>query len=371
MKGKRILCVILAAILLVPVTAFANADETATADSLYIQTLDCPEDIMEYATANTARFVMSMDETSSLDYSTINLGQPFTYGDSTPNLFTFPVFSGETVIYTFRVAYSPDNTIQGTMSTFLVDELNAYMGKATENMPLLFDVIDNALYACLENKAEKICDFPENESTTNDMETETYALTAMEIKNISDFLDVDFFWGSTRVSSRYIAMNIKEHQAGNNWCTAYVTAAIIRTCAGSTTRAGLKDIMAQDVMEWVYGDGVSSNQSLSFTDAAWYAREVGRLTATTYTSTALNNSRLVSEIDSGRPVALCMTNLTDGGKSAHAVALRGYSQGNAEWSIWDPATGYETFIMEGEYVSSTGNVFYYDGRTIYNYYANY
>lgn len=366
-NGKRILCAILAVILLVSTTAFACADETAPADSLYIQTLSCPADIMNYAVANTAKFVMSMDETSSLDYSLIHLGQPFTYGDSVPNLFTFPVFNGEKVIYTFRVAYSPDGIIQGTMSTFLVDKLNAHMGKTTEDAPLLFDVIGNALYVCVEDEAEKIYEFPEYESVSNDIETESYGLTAMEIKDISDFIDVDFFWSSARSTYQYIALDLQEIQFGNNWCSAYVTAAIIRT------QTGFKQIMAKDVMEWCYGEGVSSAQALPVSDAAYYAREVARLTATTYSATALSNSRLVAEIDYGRPVYLCMTNKSDDGKTSHAIALRGYHQGNAIWSIWNPVNenlAYETFTMGGDYVSTTGNIFYYDGRTIYNFYAN-
>lgn len=175
------------------IVAFVS-DKTDPEEILYIQSLSCPADIMDYAAANAARFVMSMDETSSLDYSTIQLGQPFTYGYCVPNLFTFPVFSGDTVIYTLRVAYAPDGTIHGTASTFLVDELNAYMGETAADTPLLLDVINNALYACIGAEAEKICDFPANESIPDNSETEDEHFVTMEIRNISDFLTVDFSW---------------------------------------------------------------------------------------------------------------------------------------------------------------------------------
>jgi hypothetical protein len=105
--------------------------------------------------------------------------------------------------------------------------------------------------------------------------------------------------------------------------------------------------------------------------AVAYAREVGGLTAATYSSTKLSNSQLMAQLDNDYPLYISMENLTRGGY--HAVALRGYSISSGTWSIWNPVNSnraYETYSFGGNYVSTTGNVFSYDddGRTIYNCY---
>lgn len=92
---------------------------------------------------------------------------------------------------------------------------------------------------------------------------------------------------------------------------------------------------------------------------------------TTFSTRRLDASELMSQIDYIGPVLWLMTNRSDGGKSNHAIALRGYSMGNHTWSIWNPVNKnryYETFDWDGDYVSSTGNSFYYNGSTVYNFY---
>ena len=179
---KRVFCVILTLIVLASSTSLASSCDVEVDNSLYIQTLSCPEDIMDYAEQNAASFVEAMSAGSVLNYDDIRLGQPFTYGDDAQNLFTFPVLAEEEVIYTFRVAYSPDGKIHGTMSTFLVSELNAYIGLTTTNTPLLFDVRENTLYACIGDESEEIFKFPDNNPVVES--NSTYRSTTFETKNV-------------------------------------------------------------------------------------------------------------------------------------------------------------------------------------------
>lgn len=345
----------------------ASASEISKeSTSLYIQSLECPEDIVDYVRNNVTRFVMSMDETVKLSYDEVKVGKPFTYGESATNLYTFPVFCGNQIVYTFRVAYTPSGEISGTMSTFLVDELNKYMGETTESTPLLLEVVDGTLVASLGEMTETIAEFPEDELLA-DLTTLTSAQERRTLAtfNAADHLDVDLNWNLTRATPKYIALSLTEYQGENSWCSAYVTAAILRTINGGS-------LTAQQVMQYYYGSNPSTSQSLSMPLAAAYARDVGGLTAATYTSNGLSNADLIDQLESDWPVYLSMENRTTSGY--HAIALRGYSLATSTWSVWNPSNvnmRYESYGFNDYYVSTLGNTFEYDGRTIYNYYNPY
>lgn len=362
---KKILCLFLAFMLLISSSTVATANEGDTANSLYIQTLECPNDVMHYATENAARFIMGMDEEYLLNLDNVRVGQPFSYGSDISNLFTFPIFEGEKVVYTFRVAYSPDGELNGTLSTLLVDELNEYMGTTSYDEPLLFKIDGNALYACIGSASREIFEFEEEDipSMLNLAEEgEQASLTAYDVSNSIDF---EPEWTQARDYSRYIELSLTETQPqGNSWCVAYVTAAILRTQNAAW-------VTARNLMTHFYGNNVSTSQPLLLGEAAEYSRISAGLMSTTYSQRGLSDSELINQIDYIGPVLLSMTNKTNNGKSAHAIALRGYSRVSSTWSIWNPVHEnryYEVFDWGGNYVSTTGNVFYYDGRTIYNFY---
>lgn len=349
------------AIILLTVGVFAYEDAEGVS-SLYIQSIECPSDIMNYATSNATRFIRSIDEESILSYDGVRVGMPFTYGDDVENMFTFPVFSNEEVVYTLRVAYAPDGDVNGTISTFLVDELNEYIGRTSLEEPLTFKVDDDSLIACLGEETDIVFVFPDDESVSNSENSRAIGENTLETVNVMDYLDIDLNWQSARDPMHNIALSRTEYQSGNNWCSAYVTAAILRTQNGG-------NLTAKQVMQYYYGSNVSTSQSLPMALAAAYARDVGGLTATTYSTRKLSNSDLMAQIDDDCPVYLCMENLTTDGY--HAIALRGYTMSNTMWSVWNPSNkkmAYESFEFGGDYVSSLGNTFSYDGRTIYNYY---
>lgn len=363
---KRIICLFLAVMLLMSSSTIATANEGNTASSLYIQTLECPADVMYYATENAARFIMGMNEEYLLDLDTVRIGQPFSYGSDVTNLFTFPIFEGEKVVYTFRVAYSPDGELNGTMSTFLVDELNEYMGTTSYDVPLLFRVDGNVLYACVGNASKEIFEFLDDVPAPSAVNfVEEGKQDSLSTYDISTSIDFEPVWMQPRDPYRYIDLSLTETQpSDNNWCIAYVTAAILRTLNAAS-------VTARGIMSYFYGSNVSKEQMLTMGQAAEYSRICAGLMNTTFSTRGLDASELMSQIDYIGPVLLLMTNRTDGGKSNHAIALRGYSMGNRTWSIWNPVNikrYYETFDWGGDYVSTSGNTFYYNGSTVYNFY---
>ena len=356
---RKILALSFALLMTLSVTAVGYDNEENSSPALYVQTRECPADILNYVSENASRFILGIDEGHDLSYSDVYIGQPFTYGDDVSNLYLFPVFEGEDIVYTLRVAYSPDGSIQGTISSFLADELNRYIGYTSADLPLQLDVLGNSLYAVIGNEEDLILSFPMDETVP--VSLGILSNDTLEVVNAAEPLPMELSWITARDPSYFISISRTESQpSNNNWCVAYAMAAILRTQIGG-------GYTAQQIMRYYYGSGVSESQSLSMSLGAAYAREVGGLIYTTYTSNGLSNSELMAQIDDEYPVCLRMENLNQGG--GHAVVLRGYAMSTWVWSIWNPVNdwGYESFPIDGEYVSTTGNVFVYDqDQTVYN-----
>lgn len=373
---KRCICVIMSIFMLCSMTVHAtNTDSIAVKpEQLFISTLSCPSDVLDYVSDNVDRFILSMDDFDATSSHKVFVGQPFTYGNYNTDLFLFPIYSGNKIIYTLRVAHDAEGVVHGTMSAYLADILNKYAGKTTSTTPLFFKIVDNRLYACLGDSEEHIMTF--RQYSSDFALSKQASPTELEVKDISVEKDIPLSLSSSRAlaAQTYISLSRTESQHGTNnyWCSAYVTAAILRTLVGGS-------VSASTIMSHYYGPNPSVTQTLSMDDATEYARVQGGLTATTLVNSALSDSSLKSQLDMGCPVYLCMDVRNDNNihTGVHAVALRGYSTAGNTWSIWDPeAPGmvYSSFSMGGDYVNHNGVTERYSvsnvySRTIYNYYA--
>lgn len=357
---RRIMSIVLAVAMIMPTSAAALENSDSSSD-VFIQTRACPLDIIEYASENAARLVQSMDENHDLNYDGLYVGCPFTYGEDMSNLFTFPIINNGRVIYTLRVAYTPEGEICGTASAFLVDFLNSYRGKTSVNNPILFKVSGCELQAYLGNSCETVYVFPEDEMeavmTSNSL-LGNRNNCLLETVNISEAENIDLHRASTRDPMKYINLSLSEYQpSGNNWCAAYVTAAIISTVTGGHYEA-------RYISNHYHRYGQLSYFSIK--ECAEYAQDIAGLSSTNYTSYGLSGPEIMQQIDDNMPIYYGMTCNAGG----HAFALRGYSMNNMTWSVWDPRNSsfiYEAIPMEGNYVSSTGVVWVPNGNIIYDF----
>ena len=348
-------------------TVTYNSDGTAnamedTSNCLHVLTYPCPTEIVEYMEENISSFLRAAarDGNGTLAGSEIKVGQPFTYSEYIPNMFTFPVYVDNKIVYTYRVGRAPDEKICGTLSKFLVEELNEYLGDTSVTEPLHFYINEKTLCGAVGNDIKELATFHFYEEDSTESQQRTKKGAELIVENVSDYFE---FAPSVKISrdpARYINLSITETQPkNNNWCVAYSTAAVLRTQLKISTSA--KEIMAF----YDYGE---NTDSISMRTASSYARRAG-LSSTLYSNTYLSDSKLMSEIDSYSPVMLGMASL-DYKNLAHAVVLRGYAIGDSEWSIWDPLfSDYQYYSMEYYYISPSGYFWSYprDGHTIYNY----
>lgn len=83
---RKTFALILALLMTLSVTAAGYDSEENSSPALYMQTCECPDDILNYISENASKFILGIDENHELSYNDVYVGQPFTYGDDISNL---------------------------------------------------------------------------------------------------------------------------------------------------------------------------------------------------------------------------------------------------------------------------------------------
>ena len=355
---KRIISIFLSCVLFVlfvPSVAFA-ADENAS--SCYIATTECPAAYIEYATENISKFVLSLDD--NISYSSISVGTPFAFADNDADVYYFPVICNGSIEYLFRV-YPDGDTFSAAITAFLADEIENLAKYTSESNPMYLNLVDTQIVATIGSNKYILFEYPESISVS-DNGIATTSISNYSVVNAKNPTNIELNFRQTRDVYKYITLDLTETQSGNNWCTAYCLAAIIRTQTYFTTSAkGLMIIaLGSNPSTGTAFPWVSDNCATMVSVAEQYGLYPTVLTRT------VSNSVLIAEINAGRPCIVAM----DSGTSQHSVVLRGYSS-LGTWGIWNPWFDfYESYSVSGSYVPtgySSSNYSYTPYMHAYNF----
>ncbi len=367
---KKIISAILAMILsfsLLTISASAdNSFSSNSATGIFLTSATVPQEAIDYAINNIARFLDSNELTQSIDLSGATMGSPFTIQKesvSNPDIYYFPVFQNNKIIYTFRV-YQEEGGYSGILSPYLADQLNTCLSSTSETSPL-------RLYLDMGNVMGEI----NGESSIWDPvhgvyspSVNTYSVDQNELHVTDISQNIDFV--ATPAESRAtlsdpawcrLYLDTKETQGSTPWCAAYVTAAILRFKTGDNS------ITARSIMEY-YHPTNPEGYSLSNDEAVQYSRNKG-LSKTTYVNYALTHSVVVSEILAACPIfANCKGSGAIYG-TRHALAVLGYDDNNDVYYVRNPWYTYDETIAQNTRGYWTENGYYYWDLTIYKFRA--
>lgn len=344
-KAVSLLLASILTILLMPSDISATETEM-TENGCYIATTECPQGYIDFAEENASNYILSMGESSN--YDDIIVGSPFAFADDGSDVYCFPVICDDVITYLFRV-YPDGDSYSAAIGRFLTDDIEELSDLTSVQNPMYLNMVDNRIVATIGTEEYMLFEYPENISNVN--QTNTISVTEYEAVNIKEASGIELNFTQTRDVYQYINLDIVETQptVGNNWCTAYCLAAIIRT--QTTFYAN-----AEGCAIIVLGSNASPSQNFPWNSIATVANQYS-LSPTVLTTTA-SNSVLIAELNANRPVIAAM----DSGSYQHSVVLRGYSTvGN--WSIWNPwYSTYESYSMSGAYVplglTANGNSYY-------------
>lgn len=337
---------------------------------------------MKYA-ANRIQDLLLSADLEKLNGGELRLGSPFCFFNSDSDIFYFPVLRGNKIVYLLRVYPLSSGGYSCVLSEMLTQELEELAWRTSETQPLKLVMEQNVIAAYIGSERYVLFAYPKEGlfySAADDPQDEFSSYTNTRAVNIKATLGelsftipvesllqlrahsiADELEEST-VKAKYLSTTITETQDTLPWCAAYATAMIVRYLIGNGDNT-------RDIMSYYYGFP-NETHSLSWDDLSFYARFRG-ISVTLFNDT-ISNSKLMTEIDSNRPVYLSMVQsaINEDGeveKLYHAVVLRGYDSAARVWSIWNPWYNfYDSFDMDGTYVPAMHKTVEYTyARTIY------
>ncbi len=152
---------------------------------LYVETKECPAEMIEYVKKEAADFVLSGTE-GKIPSETVEVGMPFCYLnlETGYDMFLFPVLFDRQFQYVLRVS-DYNGMVSGTCSQWLAEELNSLSAAAAEETPAAFFLSNEYLYVEIGEERKILEEFPgeqriEDEHLTGDSDIQTYTVNLKE-----------------------------------------------------------------------------------------------------------------------------------------------------------------------------------------------
>jgi len=137
-----------------------NIEQRELSTELYVETKECPAEMIEYVKKEAADFVLSGTE-GKIPSETVEVGMPFCYlnMETGYDMFLFPVLFDHQFQYVLRVS-DYNGIVSGTFSQWLAEELNSLSGATTEETPAAFFLSNEYLYVEIGEERKILDEFP-------------------------------------------------------------------------------------------------------------------------------------------------------------------------------------------------------------------
>ncbi len=373
---KKLVSLVLTIVMLLSVgtTALAFQDENFSdmnnGNNLYISTGTVPQAVIDYAIENVAAYLIGYSSIDNFQLDDIKMGQPFTIvkeKSTDEDVYYFPIFLNNMIIYTFRVYLNENQQYTGILSPYLAQELNSYKNHTSITEPLVL-LMDNMNLLGIQNDLVQILEknhFNKNINKYTFTNIDFSLNDVVDITETIEFLvkpEIQTLSSQASINSRFLKLDMKETQGNEPWCAAYATASILRYKG-----AGEK-ITAEYIMREVYPDSKNLREkSLNREQIVTYAKRKG-YEKTKEVSIAINNDMVVSEIENDTPIYLACQGQGSYKNFRHALVLCGYNNMNNTYTVWNPWYDWVELISSygREYKVNSSGSYKWD-RTIYQF----
>lgn len=332
---KRVISFIMVIAALMSVVPANAAEISNSPKPLYIASVNCPQEYIDYVEENAHKLILSVSDADSHDFS---IGTPFAFAEKGSDVFYFPVMDFTDLKYLLRV-YPDGHGYSAVISEFLVDAIDELSDLTSESNPMYLRFVGTKIVATIGHETFELFEYPENIGIADSV-SQLLAKSNYAVHNVKEPIDVNLTLAQERANNVYIPLRITETQSGNNWCTAFCLATIIRTL-----KPQYYDVTAKALVSMVYDKSDPDVEKIFPWDsilpiASKYVLFPYVLEHTTSAETLYN------ELDAQRPCILWMKS----SKYDHAVVLNGYRNQDT-WSIWNPwYTTCESFLQNGTYL---------------------
>lgn len=366
MLSKKIISILLAFIFVLNTGMTASAtkvDPVEPVSGFYILSDAVPEEAIEHTRDNIGSMINDL-----FPLKNVKIGTPFKLTGS--NLYYFIIYCEEEIVGTYRVFERENGSYSGIFNEN--DEFILGLEKIKELTSLtkpakimigeyedIFAIIGTEIHTVLKDYAGNV---------TSPFKLLVQPLNGKSTEVIDAAESIEFkIPKATRATYNFLQIGWAETQGSQKWCSAFVTASILRYRKSKS----VSSISAKIIMQYIFPGETAANlekKALSFDNAIKYAKEKQSITPTKLSS-KLSYANLKKEIDADRPVYFACDNVTTGVKTAHAFVCRGYNDnsGNSFYSVWNPwYTKFERmYTSDNSYYTTTGTQYRWS-QTIYN-----
>lgn len=319
-------------ILMLGMTAFAAEDSNK---GFYIMSEECPDEAIVYAQNNLYLYIHDLpaqdERYADMDVSKIVLGTPFTIQKENPDgkdIFYFPVMYESAIKFTIRVYKDADGSYTGIFSEYLASELEDVSDIASVSDPLILSMNNgNVMITVAGNTSIFIASPIGNEVLEKPV---SYSNSNSSIVNVKEAITYEVvpIDNIRATNSKYLSLDLAENQESQQWCSAFAGSAIIRYRTSNK-------VYAKDIMSYYYPNSSNlANETITHDQLISYAKLKG--CSPTKTSSTLEQSTIVSQIDNSKPVYLSCDGTGSYKKANHALVLRGYDISAGMYSVWNP-----------------------------------
>ena len=346
---------------------------------LYVNTDQCPKEILEFVDDNVGRFVSALceEEGYSVEFFEIGNGfKVFNMENLDNSYYMFPIsYQGE-FLHLFSIHRAEDGHLVPSLSGFLAEEIKSLTQTLNSKTPITLVTYKENIYILNGNEISVLWELNEDVSIE---ELSKECLQELETESIFEWKEIsvntnhiyelterangneavtngDVEMTATVPSSYYISLSRTEQQGTEPWCCAYAGAAILRTVTGITS------IDAAKIVQY---SGVTSSETVSQAQLMRFAKTYG--ISTSKATSTLSHSKVKSLISEGSPIYLGCEKQSDS-KSRHALVLRGYSDSTSTYSVWNPWNKNQYFVMDKDekvHYHTNGTSWVWD-NTVYN-----
>lgn len=362
---KKGFCFILMlALVFTSVVIPVSASDDENWNGFYVTTSQVSAEAVDYAVDNAYDFLVSRSNIDNIDLNNVTMGYPFTIGKEIvdeDDVFYFPIFSGQKVIYTFRV-YADNNSYTGILSPYLTEELNKYMDATSKADPLSI-YMDNGNLIALQGGAIDVLEEAHfgYEPVGNKA---LFSVDSLDVVDINSKIDLQITSDISPMASasKNLSLDMKETQGSQSWCAAFAMSSILRyKGAGSS-------ITAKAIMQATFPKSKDlETESISRSQLVSYAKGKG-YKSTKESSSTLSNSTVVSEIYTNTtPIYAGCEGTGTYKKARHALVISGYDNSKSTYTVWNPWYDYTETINQSSktYKVNSSSSFIWD-VTIYN-----
>lgn len=253
--------------------------------------------------------------------SKIEYGQPFVLDQDT----NIPILIEDNIVALLTIC---DNggELSWVLSSELSDALNQLIGKTNENSPASLHFHDGILLATVNDSIIQLTGEVNEKVLWSNYKVNGDKVNLLLPMPFDGVLIRTIRYQPRDFSSNYLDLDLKEIQTSEAWCSAFVTAQILRYI-------GKGDIRARNIMLHFYPNSPNlEKEALSVEEAIAYAYRYNSYP--TYSYETLAHSEVRNQIDNRSPIYLFCRGTSAFQGCLHAVLLRGYTR--SSYSIWNP-----------------------------------